>query len=190
MGKVVVRDAQGARWSVRARRLRRGEASGPLLVPEAESLRRQLTALLAPGPVPVHDPSRRVPGAWRTPGDTSDVAMQETRAVFGDPRAFDSGWWALGQLPRLVQDAVRHLRTPWSDTWQLEATASGRIRRWARWEVDGAEATVRAAATVAAALRAGQAPQPSGAVLVDVVDQRPAVVQCRTAGLGRAPRLG
>jgi hypothetical protein len=39
-------------------------------------------------------------------------------------------------------------------------------------------------------MQAGQVPQPDGAVLVDVVDQRPAVVQRRAAGLGRASRLG
>jgi hypothetical protein len=188
VGKIDVRDALGVRWSVRARRLRRGEASRPMVGPEEESLRRQLATLLAPHPVPVHDPLRGVPGGWRTPGDTSDVALRETRADFGDPPAIVSGWWALGQLPRLIGDAVGHLRTPWSDTWRLEATARGRIRRWARWEVEGAEATVQAAAMVAAALRAGRVPQPCGAVLVDVVDQRPAVVQRRGAGLGGARR--
>ena len=124
------------------------------------------------------------------PGDTSDLAMRATRAEFGDPQPIDSGWWVLGQLPRLIGNEARHLRTPWSDTWQLEALARGRIRRWARWEVEGVAATGQAATAVAAALEGGQVPLPDGAVLVDVVDQRPAGVHRRAAGLGGASRLG
>ena len=190
MGKIVVRDALGVRWSVRARRLRRGEASRPMVGPEEESLRRQLATLLAPHPVPVHDPLRGVPGGWRTPGDTSDIALRETRAEFGDPPAIGSGWWALGQLPRLIGDAVGHLRTPWSDTWQLEATARGRIRRWARWEVEGAEATVQAAARWRPRCGPDRSRSRAARCSVDVVDQRPAVVQRRSGrcSAGRTQR--
>jgi hypothetical protein len=74
---------------------------------------------------------------------------------------------------RLVHDTVEHLRTPRSDIWQVELIARGRIRRWARWEITGADAAEQAAATVASGVRAGQVPEPWGATLVDVVDQRP-----------------
>jgi hypothetical protein len=88
----------------------------------------------------------------------------------------------------LILDLVGHLRTPWSDVWQVEALARGRIRRWARWEVDGTDAAHRAIASVSAALEAGRIPEREGAVLVEVVDQRPAGGSRRSAGPGDVRR--
>jgi hypothetical protein len=190
VGSIVVRDAMGVRWKVRARQLRRGESSRPWSGPEEDSLRRRLVGVLAPHPLVVLDPLRGVPGGWRTPGDSADVALRETRAEFGDHRDVGSSWWAVAQLFRMVRDALDHLSTPWSDTWRLEAVACGRIRRWAIWEIDGAEATEPAVAAVAAALGAGVVPQPTGAVLVEVVDQRPPLRSRRSAGLGRHTPVG
>jgi hypothetical protein len=79
----------------------------------------------------------------------------------------------VAEFVRLVRDAVEDLRTPRSDTWQVELIARGRIRRWARWEMTGAEAAEQAVATVGSGVRAGRVPEPWGATLVDVVDQRP-----------------
>ena len=190
MGSIVVRDAMGVRWKVRARQLRRGESSRPWSGPEEDSLRRRLVGVLAPHPLVVLDPLRGVPGGWRTPGDSADVALRETWAEFDDHRDFGSGGWAVTQLFRMVRDAVEYLSTPWSDTWRLEAVARGRIRRWALWEIEGAEATERAVTAVAAALGAGVVPQPTGAVLVEVVDQRPPMRSRRSAGLGRRTPVG
>jgi hypothetical protein len=183
---IVVRDAVGVRWKVRARRLRRGESSRPRSGPEEDSLRRRLAGVVAPHPLVVPDPLRGVPGGWRTPGDRADIAMRQAMAEYGDPREFGSSLWAVAQLFRLFSDALDHLSTPWSDTWRLEAVARGRIRRWAVWEVEGMEATERALTSTAAALEAGLVPQPPGAVLVEVVDQRPPDRSRRSAGLGRA----
>lgn len=187
MGSTVVRDARGVRWKVRPRRLRRGESRRPRSGPEEDSLRRRLAGVVAAQPFLVLDPLRGVPGAWRTPADTADIAMHQVRAEFADGRGFGLGGGVV-ELFGLLRDAVEHLRTPWSDTWQVEAVARGRIRRWAHWEVEGMEATQRAVAAVAAALETGQVPQPSNAVLVDVVDQRPPSRNRRSAGLGRAAR--
>jgi hypothetical protein len=188
--KTVVRDGQGARWVVRARRLRRGDTSRPWPGPEEESLRRRLAGVLAPHPLVLIDPLRGRPDGWRTPGDTADVAMAEALAEFGEPRSAGSDWWAVAQLVRLILDAVDDRRTPWSETWQVEAAARGRIRRWARWEVEGVDAAERTIATVTTALEAGDVPRPFGATLVDVVDQRPAGYQRRAAGLGGARPAG
>lgn len=187
---MVVRDAEGARWSVRARRLRRGESSRPWAGPEEESLRRRLAGALAPHPLVVPDPLRGVAGGWRTPGDAADVAMHQVRAAFGGRRDAGSNLWAVAQLARLLRDAVNHLRTPWSDTWQVEAAARGRIRRWVHWEVEGSEATEQAVTSVVAALQAGHLPQPCRAVLVEVVDQRPPARGRRSSGLGQRSPVG
>ncbi|MCW2700352.1 MAG: hypothetical protein JWQ45_1887 [Blastococcus sp.] len=190
MHKTLVRDADGLRWSVRARRLRLDERCRPWPGPEQESLHRRLAGVLAPRPLVLPDPLRGRPGGRLTPGDTADVAMQDVRAEFGGDGHTGLDLSALADLARLVHEAVSHLRAPWSDTWQLEAAARGRIRRWARWEVEGREATERAIAAVSAALATGRVPEPLGAVLVDVVDQRPAVSHRRSAGLGRASQAG
>jgi hypothetical protein len=153
--------------------------------PEQESLRRRLTRALAPHAAVAIDPMRGVPAAWRLPGDTSDIELREARRAYGDSSyGSASGVWALMEFVRLVREAVDHLRTPMTDTWQLEAATRGRIRRWARWEVQGPHAAERTAVAVAAALASGRVPQPDNAVLVDVVDQRPATAPRRSAGLG------
>ena len=187
MGKIAVRDAYGDRWSIGARRLRVPEIAPPLSGPEQDSLRRRLAGAVAPNPAVVPDPMRGVPGAWRMPADRADVELHETRADLASRYRSSNGIWALVALVRLVEDVVDHRRTPKTDNWRLEAAAGGRIRRWARWEVDGPEAAQRAAATVAAALAAGQVPAPSDAVLAEVVDQRPPTSRRQSAGLGGTP---
>jgi hypothetical protein len=159
--------------------------------PEQESLRRRLTRALAPHAAVAIDPMRGVPDSWRLPGDTSDIELREARAAHGDSTHGSAGGvWALVGFVQLVGDVIDHLRTPMTDTWQLEAAARGRIRRWVRWEVQGPEAAERTAAEVAAALASGRVPQPDNAVLVDVVDQRPATAPRRPAGLGGARTAG
>jgi len=182
---IVVPDAMGVRWKVRARRLRRGESSRPRPGPEADSLRRRLAGVLAAHPLVIHDPLRDVPGGWRTPGDRADVALRAARAEFAAHGAFGTDVWAVAQLARLIRDGLIRPRTPWSGTWRVEAAASGRIRRWAHWEVEGMGATERAVTSVVTALEAGDLPEPRGAVLVEVVDQRPPTRVRRSAGLGR-----
>lgn len=182
---IVVRDGAGVRWKVRARRLRRGESSRPRPGPEEDSLHRRLAGVMAPRPLVIPDPFRGLPGAWRMPGDRADIAMHEVRAELQDARSAGSSVWAVVELLRLIRDGLDHRATPWSDSWRLEAVARGRIRRWAIWEVEGAQAAERAVATVAAALEASVVPEPPGAVLVEVVDQRPPDRTRRSAGLGR-----
>jgi hypothetical protein len=189
--KVRVRDDQGTRWTVRTRRLRSTETTDPISRPEQESLMRRLTRALAPHAAVAIDPMRGVPDRWPFPGDTSDIELREARAAHGDSTYGSSrGVWALLGFVKLVGDAVDHLRTPLTDTWQLEAAARGRIRRWVRWEVQGPENAERSAAAVAAALASGRVPHPDDAVLVEVVDQRPATASRRSAGLGGGRTAG
>lgn len=172
MRKIAVRDAQGARWSVRARQLGSTETAAPLSEPEHDSLRRRLAAALSPHPAMVAGPIRGVPVAWRTPGDSADIELWKARTAYRDLTYGSGGvMWAIVDL---VRDAVDQLRTPPTDTWLLEVVARGRIRRWARWEVQGREAAERTAVAVAAALTNGRVPEPADARLVDVIDQRPA----------------
>ncbi|MFD2094238.1 hypothetical protein [Blastococcus deserti] len=167
-------DASGVRWTVRLRRLRGAGTPPPLPGPEVESLRRRLAGVLARRPVPTADRRPGGPSPWPLPGDTADVEMRATLAEFHrDPMRTSTEVWALRQLVRMLREAVDHVRTPPSDTWQVELVARGRIRRWARWEVTGQEAATQTAATVAAGVRDGRVPEPWGATLVDVVDQRP-----------------
>lgn len=167
----VVTDAWGVRWKVRARQLRGAGTPPPRPGPEEESLCRRLAGALASHPVPHTAP---VSADRMLPADTADLEMHATLAEFRrDPMTTSPEVWAVGQFVRLVRDAVEHLRTPMSDRWQVEVIARGRIRRWARWEISGAHAAEQAVVTVASGVSAGRVPEPWGATLVDVVDQRP-----------------
>lgn len=177
MRKTAVRDAWGARWSVRARQLRGGGTEHPRPGPEEESLRRRLATALSPQPA-----GAGAVGAadWWHPTDTADVEKAAVFAQYRDtPMREGTAPWAVGHFVRLVGDAIDHLRTPLSETWEVELIAGGRIRRWARWQIAGAEAAAQAMHTVASAVRAGTVPDPWGATLVDVVDQRPLPRQVR-----------
>jgi hypothetical protein len=139
--------------------------------PEEESLRRRLAGALARFPVPGVAP----PAAdWELPADTAELDLAGTRAEFLQSRWYaGSEAWAVAEFVRLAREAVDQLRTPRSDTWEVELVARRRIRRWARWEITGAEAAEQVVATVLSGVRAGRVPEPWGAILVDVVDQRP-----------------
>ncbi|WP_142025059.1 hypothetical protein [Blastococcus colisei] len=164
-------DGFGVRWTVRARQLRGTGTPPPRPGPEEESLRRRLTAALSRLPAPAVAGGT---GDWRLPADTADVEMQATFAEFRDtPMRQGTAPWAVGHAVRLVGEAIAHLRTPRSETWEVELVARGRIRRWARWQITGADAAAQALATVAAGVGAGRVPEPWAATLVDVVDQRP-----------------
>jgi len=166
-----VTDAWGARWTVRARQLRGTGTPPPLPGPEEESLRRRLTAALSRLPPPA---TAARPGDWRLPADTADVERELVLAEFRDtPMRQGTAPWAVGHAVRLVGEAIAHLRTPKSGTWEVELVARGRIRRWGRWQITGAEAAAQTVTTVVTAVAAGRVPEPWGAVLVDVVDQRP-----------------
>ena len=187
MQKFGVQDAYGTRWSVRARQLRSTEIAAPGSDPEHASLRRRLAATLSPHPAVVVDPFRGAPGAWRTPGDSADVELREARAAYRNPIYGSTGAIrAIVDLIAFVRGEVDHVRTPLTDTWLLEVMARGRIRRWARWELQGAETVERTAVAVAAALASDRVPELPDARLVDVVDQRPACAPHRSTGLGGA----
>ena len=171
MGTTVVTDASGVRWAVRSRPLRGTGTPAPRPGPEEESLRRRLAGALARFPAPDLAPP---PGDWQLPADTADVEMSATWAEFHrTPWWPGSDPWAVVQFVRLLRETVAHLRTPRSETWEVELIARGRIRRWARWQITGAEAARQVVATVTSEVRAGRIPEPWGATLVDVVDQRP-----------------
>lgn len=170
MAKAVVEDAQGVRWVVRARRLRE---DGAAPIPLEEIWRPQLSAALAP--VATGQRGRPAGSALglSTP-DASDDAMAAVRGEIGAPVIpVMNGFEILAGAWRLVVDGVRHLRTPFSDRWRVELVARGRVRRWAHWETDGAEAATRTVAAVATDVAGGRLPEPAGAVPVEVVDQRP-----------------
>lgn len=172
MPKTAVTDAWGVRWTVQARQLRGAGTPPPRPGAEEESLRRRLTGALSRSPAAPTVVLR--PVGWELPADTAEVELAATRAEFHQTRLpATSDAWAVAELVRLVRDAVGHLRTPRSDIWQVELIARGRIRRWARWEITGAEAAEQVVATVVSGVRAGRVPEPWGATLVDVVDQRP-----------------
>lgn len=164
-------DGWGVRWTVRARQLRGTGTPPPRPGPEEESLRRRLTAALSRVPAPAVTQGT---GDWWLPADTADVDMQVALSEFWDtPMRQGTAPWAVGHAVRLVGEAIAHLRTPRSDTWEVELVARDRIRRWARWQITGTDAAAQAVATVVAGVRSGRVPDPWAATLVDVVDQRP-----------------
>jgi hypothetical protein len=173
MRTALVEDVHGTRWSVRTRRLRGhgGPFPGPAM--DREAWDSQLEQALSPVPAPRAGQRTGSPHQLLPP-DASDRALAAVRGEIGAPVLDHSGAFEiLTAAGRLVADAVRHLRTPLSDRWRVELAARGRIRRWAHWEIAGAESAARTAVAVAADVRAGRVPAPAGALLVEVVDQRP-----------------
>ena len=166
-----VTDAWGVRWTVRMRQLRGAGTPPPAPGPEEEALRRRLAAALSRLP----SPATSFPaGDWRLPADTADIEIQAAFAAYRDsPMRLGTAPWVVGHAVRLVAEAITHLRTPKSDTWEIEVVARGRIRRWARWQITGAEPATQVVGTIVAGIGAGRVPEPWGATLVDVVDQRP-----------------
>jgi hypothetical protein len=77
----------------------------------------------------------------------------------------------VGRL-RAVAIGIAALTEPADRVWVVELAARGRIRRGATWGVAGRVDASAVADTVADAVRRGQVPQPEGALLIDVVDQR------------------
>jgi hypothetical protein len=173
MRTALVEDGHGTRWSVRTRRLRGhgGSSAGPATEPDAWG--SQLEDALSPLPARRTDQRTGSPDQLLAP-DASDRALAAVRGEIGAPGLHHAGAFEiLAAAGHLVADAVRHLRTPLSNRWRVELAARGRIRRWAHWEIAGAESAARAAVAVANDMRAGRVPAPVGALLVEVVDQRP-----------------
>jgi hypothetical protein len=165
MGRTVVDDRWGGRWTVRARHERHAE-------PDSEYTRRlrepSLRAELRPMLAPPTGSGSVLPVAGRAPAvDLSDIRFT-VGSLSAQPAAPAA---AIGTAVAIWQ-YVRILRQPSDRFWVVELTARGRIRRGATWKVAGREEAARVAAVVADAVRTGQVPEPSGALLIDVVDER------------------
>jgi hypothetical protein len=165
MRRIVVDDCWGTRWTLRVHRDRHvpldAEAARRRREPE---LRAQLAAVLAPTPQPrspaVQGP---LPGVRGSRADRQEAAAVAKQAVLGGgPLTV-----AIAILKGLGTMPADHSRA-----WVVELQARGRIRRGATWRVDGPEEGVRVATTAADAVRTGLVPQPDGAQLIDVVDER------------------
>jgi hypothetical protein len=162
MSRRVVDDCRGVRWTVWARKDR-------YVPPASEDTRRireptlqahlGLALAVQPGGAPA------LPWAdteW-TRQDQQNALLFGTLAV-GSTRPIDA--------IRAIVWLVRVLNEPTDCFWVVELMARGRIRRGATWRVaDRAEAD-RVAAVVANAVRAGLVPEPDGAQLIDVKDER------------------
>jgi len=166
-----VTDQWGARWTVRARRVRGAGTAPPRRGPDADRMRRRLDAALARYPAPL---AATVPTDVRLPAapisDPVDAELTRLRH-----RPGTTIWVVAEAGPALLRDALARLRAPGAGTWAVELVARGRFRRWATWQVTGAEAAARVLASVTADLGAGRVPDPPGATLVEVVDHRPPV---------------
>jgi hypothetical protein len=168
--RIQVEDPWGGRWKVRVRRERFAQLETERSWRQAEpALRERLGQALAPRPGP--------------------LAAEETRAhvVVGPKQLFQ---WAI----RLAAVVVAVVAAPtmyriieavvalvvliaWLDAranpmWLVELVAESGLRRRATWKVTGRHEGDRVAPSVADAVRAGQPPQPEGAVLISVVDER------------------
>jgi hypothetical protein len=75
-------------------------------------------------------------------------------------------------LVRAIWRIACLLNEPTDRSWVVELIARGRIRRGATWRVADRASGERVAVLIADALRAGLLPEPDGAQLIDVLDQR------------------
>lgn len=165
-----VTDQWGAGWKVRARRVRGAGTAPPRPGPHADRMRRQLDAALGRHPAPlVASASTDVRVAAAPISDPVDAELARLRY------RPDGDGLVLAEGPSLIRGALGRLRSPRSGTWEVELVAKGRFRRWARWQVPGAEAAARVLALVAADMATDRIPDPPGATLVEVVDHRPPV---------------
>lgn len=171
--RTTVTDVWGARWTVRAREVRGTGTAPPRSGPDADRMRRRLEAALGQHPAPL---GSEVPtDIWEPAAPISDPVDAELSAFRRGEGRPGTDLWALGRSGSLLRTGLAHLRTPRTGTWEVELLASGRFRRWARWQVHGAEAAAEAVPTVAADLAAGRVPQPDGGTLIEVVDHRPPI---------------
>ena len=161
--KTVVDDRWGVRWTVRARRERRTR-----LVSESATTERASLLLPCLGPALAPQPGTRAETALECGPEAAEqehllnalAEMREAAALGG----------LIGRL-RALAIGVGALTEPTDRVWLVELAAragsaggdmAGRRARRGRGGRD----------TVADAIRRGHLPQPAGALLIDVVDQR------------------
>lgn len=168
MTRCKVEDPVGLRWKVRA-----GEVDVPDARPprDAGEMHRLLAGALAPVPLEAGEPPR----AWTADDDGIEArtAMRSAAASLSVDTATP-----LRSLVRVAR-ALARLRTsaqadPSARHQAVVLEARGRIRRSATWLVEDPEEAAHLAASVAADVRAGRLPDPPGAMLVRVLDHRPA----------------
>jgi hypothetical protein len=162
--KTVVDDCWGVRWTVRAHRERRTR-----LVSEFATTERASLLLPYLGPAFAPEPGTHAEPALECGPEAAErehllnalAEMREAAALGG----------LIGRLHALAI-GVGALTEPTDRVWLVELAAKGRIRRGATWRVAGRAEAMAVADTVADAVRRGHLPQPAGALLIDVVDQR------------------
>jgi hypothetical protein len=162
--KTVVDDCWGGRWTVRARRERQTRLVSEIATTERASL---LLPYLGPALAPQ-------PGTCSEPAPESGRAAAEQAHLLNAFAEMDNAVVRDGLVGRLraVAIGIEALTEPADRVWVVELAARGRIRRGATWGVAGRVDASAVADTVADAVRRGQVPQPEGALLIDVVDQR------------------
>lgn len=171
MASTVADDPWGTRWTVPPCRLGDLTYADPA-DPHRTSLpvlRHWLAGMLAPHPMP-----GCAPPSWGSGGPGHDPSL----GVMADALSATSGVGPseLVRLVRALGPAVRFLATPRPAAGLpcVALVARGRIRRWGIWQLTGEEEEAASVvAAVATDVRDGRVPDPRGAVLVDVVDQRP-----------------
>ena len=158
-----VDDCWGVRWTVRARYERHAD-------PESEVTRRVREPTLLAGLPAMLAPHGHPVDVRPVDADRSDDELRRHAAALLGAQAATVGG-ALGSLVAIWRGA-RALAEPTDRFWLVELTARGRIRRGASWQVTGRDEAARVAAVIADAVRAGRVPQPAGARLIAVVDER------------------
>ncbi len=167
-----VTDPWGSGWKARARYVRGPGTAPPHPGPDADRMRRRLEAALGRYPAPlvasattdVRDPAAPI----------SDPVDAELAGLRGRWHRTGSAIWVSAEArPALPRGVLARPRAPGAGTWEIELTARGRFRRWARWQGPGEQPAAGVLAAVAEAVAAGRVPDPAGMALVEVVDHRP-----------------
>jgi hypothetical protein len=162
MRRTLIDDCWGVRWTVRA-------AYDRHLRPERDQARRnrepELRSWLGPAlaPRPGRLPVEQLPAR----GSMSDPDHRLVHPVVALGEV--GGPWA---LVGAITHGIRFLREPTASSWTVELHARGRIRRGATWRVGSRAEAESVLEVVAEAVRLGHVPQPAGALLIDVVDER------------------
>lgn len=164
MSKRVVNDLWGVRWAVRARRDR-------FVVHESEYTRQNREPTLRAHVVPALEPQpvSTPPLPWATLAERRFDTSHLIAVLLGGLAFATSSPFA---AVRAIWRASRILNEPTDCFWVVELVAAGRIRRGATWRVADRTSADLVAAGVADAVRTGQVPEPEGAQLIDVVDER------------------
>lgn len=173
---VVVTDRWGGHWRVSCHRA--GVLPSPATPPDSGAVGRLLLPWAAPAEAPPALPraswvlGRSVrwqgpgaPGASEDPLRDEAVALRDALGVTGGgPAALGLVLWAR----RTLQTVQRERTHP----WLVQLCSADGADRWATWAVAGPEAAQSAVTDVAAAVGAGRLPEPVGARLLDVRDDR------------------